>query len=165
MPVHTVHKFVQRLQLLNDISSIDIRISNVFNVQIVHFRKDCHDEEWINQRAFCRFKCADSLTVHRRRLHLLPPMEKADDDQEKHEANNSNEKPEPSSKYACHLCERRFPLGKKLTTHLLKVHQLGKAIGCARIRFVHLYQHIHSHQSCFTVIPCERMDYFVFKVN
>lgn len=31
------------------------------------------------------FKCADSLTVHRRRLHLLPVLDQLDDDDEKAE--------------------------------------------------------------------------------
>jgi hypothetical protein len=38
------------------------------------------------------FKCADSLTVHRRRLHLLPLLDKIDDEDDKQDATNSNDK-------------------------------------------------------------------------
>ncbi|CAF1385809.1 unnamed protein product [Adineta steineri] len=86
------------------------------------------------------FKCANSLTVHRRRLHLLPLLDKInddddDDDDVKEQITDVNDKQERQCKYACHLCERRFPRGKKLTTHLLKAHQLGKAMGCTRVSY------------------------------
>ncbi|CAF3888300.1 unnamed protein product [Rotaria sp. Silwood1] len=80
------------------------------------------------------FKCANSLTVHRRRLHLLPLLDKINDD-DKEQPTDSNDKQQPQYKYACHLCERCFSRGKKLTGHLLKVHQLGKAMGCTRLSY------------------------------
>ena len=42
---------------------------------------------------------------------------------------------EQQKRYACHLCERRFVRGKKLTLHLLKVHQLGKPNGSTRLGY------------------------------
>ncbi|CAF1019184.1 unnamed protein product [Adineta ricciae] len=83
------------------------------------------------------FKCANSLTVHRRRLHLLPLLDKLNDvdNREKEQMKSSDDKQERQYKYACHLCERRFPRGKKLTAHLLKAHQLGKAMGCTRLSY------------------------------
>ncbi|CAF1600827.1 unnamed protein product [Rotaria magnacalcarata] len=84
------------------------------------------------------FKCANSLTVHRRRLHLLPLLDKIGDDdgdEDKQQPTDSNDKKKPQYKYACHLCNRCFSRGKKLTTHLLKIHQLGKAMGCTRLSY------------------------------
>ncbi len=93
MLVHIVHKFVLHHRLLNDILFIDIQILNVFNVPIVHFRNSLEFVLIISVFLFLdRFKCADSLTVHRRRLHLLPLIDKNNDEDEKQEASNSNDK-------------------------------------------------------------------------
>ena len=48
-----------------------------------------------NLRGEGSFKCANSLTVHRRRLHLLPLLDKInDDDKQQQEPSNSNDKPQ-----------------------------------------------------------------------
>ncbi len=94
MPVHIVHKFVRLHQLSNDILSIDIQISNVFNVRIVHFRNYFNSYRLICNYSvffFRSFKCADSLTVHRRRLHLLPLLDKIDNEDDKQETNDKQD--------------------------------------------------------------------------
>jgi len=82
--------------VLNDILSIDIQILNIFNVLIVHFRIYFFELIYLIKKKelfLYSFKCANSLTVHRRRLHLLPLLDKInDDDNDKLQTSNSKDK-------------------------------------------------------------------------
>ena len=62
------------------------------------------------------FKCANSLTVHRRRLHLLPLMDKANDHGDHASSSQLNEKPPVRSGAFHSICSRKHCLFSRSTS-------------------------------------------------
>jgi hypothetical protein len=50
---------------------------------------------------FSSFKCANSLTVHRRRLHLLPLLDKINDDDDKPQTSSNSKEKEKVKRIFC----------------------------------------------------------------